>query len=96
MTTNQESQWREEFEKVINYRGSIRFCNGVYADNRLQQKWIGFQTAKRIAKKEIDRIHEDRAMLVRELDILNNKITNLERNRMFWVNEVIRLKENKL
>ena len=103
MTTNQESQWREEFEKVINYRGSIRFCNGVYADNRLQQKWIGFQTAKRVAKKEldkftkeIDRIHEDRAMLVRELDILNNKITNLERNRMFWVDEVIRLKENKL
>lgn len=103
MTPEQESQWREEFEKVINYRGSIRFCNGVYADNRLQQKWIGFQVAKRRDQKELDkltkeigRIHEDRTMLVKELDILNNKITNLERNRMFWVDEVIRLKEKKL
>ena len=31
-----------------------------------------------------------------DIDKLSNKITNLERNRMFWVDEVIRLKENKL
>lgn len=59
MTHEEEIQWREEFEKLINYRSSIRFYNGVYADNRLHQKWIGFKTAKEKAQKEISQLKEE-------------------------------------
>ena len=59
MTPEQEIQWREEFEKLINYRGCIRFCNGVYTDNRLHQKWIGFKTAKKKAQEEISQLKEE-------------------------------------
>ena len=49
-----EAEWREKFENEISYRGTIRFSNGIYADNRLHQKWIGYKTAKKSSQAEID------------------------------------------
>ena len=88
MTPEQESHWREEFERLIKYKGTIRFSGGTYADNRLHQKWIGFQTAKRrdqkmvaSLKEELDemtqdrnRIHEDRFKLVQEIEQLKEEL----------------------
>ena len=88
MTPEQGSQWREEFERLIKYKGTIRFSGGTYADNRLHQKWIGFQTAKRrdqkrvaSLKEELDemtqdrnRIHEDRFKLVQEIEQLKEEL----------------------
>lgn len=85
MDNNTTQQWREEFERLIKYEGTIRFSGGVYADNRLHQKWIGFKTSKRNSDKEISQLKE-------EIDKLNNKTKNIETNRMFWVNETCKLK----
>lgn len=63
MTPEQEIQWREEFERLIKYKGTIRFSGGVYADNRLHQKWIGFKTSKSNSDKEISQLKEQIASI---------------------------------
>ncbi len=83
MTTNQESQWREEFEGLqFKYKNNLDRSYNGYVDSEIHSRWIMYEAARKKSQEEIDE--------------LNNKIANLERNRMFWVNEVIRLKENSL
>lgn len=83
MTPEQEKQWREEFEGLqFKYKNNLDRTYNGYVDSDIHRRWIMYEAARKKAQEEIDK--------------LNNKIANLERNRMFWVNEVIRLKENKL
>ena len=62
--SNNDKEWldevRGEFESVINYRGTIRYSNGIYADNRLHQKWVGYRTR---AQADRDKITELTALI---------------------------------
>lgn len=58
--TDQEQKWQKDFEATVNYKGTIRFCNGIYADNRLHQKWIGYKAARKAAQVEIDQAKQER------------------------------------
>ena len=74
MMAEQEEQWREEFERLIKYKGTIRFSGGVYADNRLHQKWIGFKTSKRNSDKEISQLKEELKRERSAVDFYANKV----------------------
>ena len=65
-------------------------------DQMLEDKYNELGKAHAEAMNQLAKKDEIIKELKGDIDKLSNKITNLERNRMFWVDEVIRLKENKL
>ena len=87
MTPEKENQYREDF---------IDLMMEKYTHFSLISNIVELINEGYIFKNELSIYIESRKKAQEEIDKLNNKITNLERNRMFWVNEVIRLKENKL
>jgi len=87
MTPEKENQYREDF---------IDLMMKTYTRFSLRSNIVELINEGYIFKNELSIYIEARKKAQEEIDKLNNKITNLERNRMFWVNEVIRLKENKL
>ena len=87
MTPEKENQYREDF---------IDLMMKTYTRFSLRSNIVELINEGYIFKNELSIYIEARKKAQEEIDKLNNKITNLERNRMFWVNEVIILKENKL
>ena len=87
MTPEKENQYREDF---------IDLMMKTYTRFSLRSNIVELINEGYIFKNELSIYIEARKKAQEEIDKLNNKITNLERNRMFWVDEVIRLKENKL